>query len=157
MSLKNEIKELTAQIIEKEDASAVLTGEAYALRGERELLVGQLIQNEKLLADTNWELRLDGGSKLYLEYRDPPGGNMDLIAQLSKTDYHSWFDLEDGIRLQFDDNDISVSFDEPKQLMPFVKKNKMLVTGTGILDRLAKLKRESSTLEEICHTFGITK
>ena len=98
-----------------------------------------------------------GGTKYYLELRDPPGGKMDAVTQLSNTDYHSWFDLEDGIRLQFDDNDISFSFEDPKQLMPFVKKNKMKVTGSGILDRLSKLKREASSLEEVCHTFGITK
>ena len=157
MTTKDKISKLSAQIKEKEDESSALLAEAYKLRGEREQLVAQLIQDERLLSDTNWELRLDGGSKLYLELREPPGGKMDAIASLSNTDYHSWFDLEDGIRLQFDDSDVSFSFEDSKQLMPFVKKNKMKVTGAGILDRLSKLKREASTLEEVCHTFGITK
>jgi hypothetical protein len=157
MSVKNQIEKLTVQIKEKEYASNDLTMEAFKLRGERELLVAKMIQNDQLMADTNWELRLDGGSTLYLEYRDPPGGKMDVVASFANSDYHSWFDLEDGIRLQFDDNDLSISFKEPKQLMPFVKKNKMKVTGSGILDRLAKLKREASVLEEVCHNFGIIK
>jgi len=161
MSLQDKITELTAQIKEKEDAENRLITEACILREERDILVGQLIQNENILADTNWEFKLSNGTRFYLESRDSFSGKIGPIVKLF-TCYNSQFDrfdLEGGIRLQFDSlNDyISISFEEPKQLMPFVKRNKMLITGTGIIDRLAKLKREVSSLEEVCHTFEITK
>jgi hypothetical protein len=156
MTAKARIQELTNQIKTLEDQAADLHTDAFNLRTEREQLIAQMILDEKLLSESNWEIRLDGGTSVYLEFKDgDAGGPMDTITELARTDYHSWFELADGIRLQFDDNDITLTFKESKQLMPFVKKNKLKVTGTGIIDRLAKLKREAAALEDICHTFNI--
>jgi hypothetical protein len=82
---------------------------------------------------------------------------MEFIKELARTDYHSWFEITDGIQLRFDDNDISISFKETKQVMPFVKKNGLKIFGTGITDRLAKLKRDAVALETIVHQFNLDK
>ncbi len=156
MNLKEQIEELTLKIKELEDQSAALQVDAFTLRQRREEVIGQMILEEKLLADTNWDLALDS-SGVSLSYRESEIDSMEFIKELARTDYHSWFEIADGIQLKFDDNDISMSFKETKQLMPFVKKNGLKIVGTGITDRLNKLKRDVVALETVVHQFNLDK
>ncbi len=80
---------------------------------------------------------------------------MKALLKLSKDDFHSRFELSDGIMLRFDDDEISISFKENRQLMPFIKKYGLKVSGNKIADKLAKLKRDVAALEVVCHTFNI--
>lgn len=153
--LEKQISEMTAEIKELEDTAANLGVKAFDLRQKREELIAQMILDEKLLSDTDWDLSLDGGAGASLSYRDSSPNDMKFIKELARTDYHSWFEISDGIQLRFDDNEISLSFKESKQLMPFAKKNGLRVNGTGIKDKLSKLKRDVVALETICHQFGI--
>lgn len=152
MTAKERILELSEQIKSLEDRAADLHVDAFTMRTEREALISQMILDEKLLADTDWEIKLDGSSGVYLQWT---AGEMEAITELVRTDWHSWFELSDGIKLQFDDTDITLTFKEGKQLLPFAKKNKLKLNGTGISDRLAKLKREAVALEDICHQFNL--
>ncbi len=153
--LKNQIAELTVKIKKLEDEAADLNVQSFGLRQKREELIAQMILEEKLLSDTDWDLSLDGNAGATLSYKDTSPNNMEFIKELARTDYHSWFEISDGIQLRFDDNDISLSFKESKQLMPFAKKNGLRINGTGIKDRLSKLKRDVAALETICHQFGL--
>lgn len=157
MSFRKQIAELSSKIKELEDESANLQVESFALRQKREELIAQMIVEEKLMADTEWDLTLDGGSSAHLSYKETATGAMEFIKELARTDYHSWFEISDGIQLRFDDNDISISFKETRQVMPFVKKNGLKISGAGITDRLAKLKRDAAALETICHQFNLDK
>jgi hypothetical protein len=152
MSNKDRIVELTTQIKDLEDRAAGLHADAFTLRAEREVLMSEMVLDENMLADTTWEIKLDGGTSVYLEWT---GGDMDALTELIKTDWHSWFELADGIKLQFDDPDITLTFKEGKQLLPFARKNKLKLNGTGISDRLAKLKRDAAALEDICHQYNL--
>lgn len=152
---EKQIAEMTAEIKELEDEAANLGVKAFDLRQKREELIAQMIVDEKLLSDTDWDLSLDGGSGASLSYKDSSPNNMEFIKELARTDYHSWFEISDGIQLRFDDNDISINFKESKQLMPFAKKNGLRINGAGIKDKLAKLKRDVAALETICHSFGL--
>ena len=156
MSFKKQIADLSAQIKELEDQASNLQVDAFGLRQKREELISQMILGEKLLSDTEWDLVIGiGGSDSVLSYKDTSPNDIEFIKELARTDYHSWFEISDGIQLRFDDNDISISFKESKQLMPFVKKNGMRINGTGIKDRLSKLKRDVAALETICHQFNL--
>lgn len=153
---RERIDALGKQIKELEDKAADLQASAFKLRTEREELIAEMILSEGLLSETDWSIRLNGETNPYLEYSgDLNLPNIDELLKVARADWHCWFELTDGVRLQFDDNDISLTFQEPKQLMPFVKKNKLKVSGTGITDKLAKLKREVSALEDVCHTFKL--
>lgn len=153
--LQEQIAEMTAEIKELEEEATNLGVQAFDLRQKREELIAQMIMEEKLLSDTDWDLSLDGNAGASLSYKDSSPNDMKFIKQLARTDYHSWFEISDGIQLRFDDNDISLNFKESKQLMPFAKKNGLRINGTGIKDKLAKLKRDVAALETICHQFGI--
>ena len=157
MNFKKQIAELTNKIKDLEDKSANLQVESFALRQKREELIATMIVEEKLMADTEWDLTLDGNAGANLSYKETDSVSMEFIKELARTDYHSWFEITDGIQLRFDDNDISISFKETKQVMPFVKKNGLKISGTGITDRLSKLKRDAAALETICHQFNLDK
>lgn len=157
MSTRTQIEELTTRIKTLEDQSANLQVEAFELRQKREELIAQMILEEKMLLNTEWDLSLDGNNGASLSYKDTNANSMEFIKELARTDYHSWFEISDGIQIRFDDNDISISFKETKQLMPFAKKNGLKVSGTGITDRLNKLKRDVAALETIVHQFNLDK
>ena len=157
MVFRKQIEELTDKIKELEDQSANLQAEAFGLRQDREELIAQMILEEKLLLNTEWDLSLDGGSGAALSYKESNSSSIDFLKELARTDYHSWFEISDGIQVKFDDNDISITFKETKQVMPFIKKNGLKVSGTGITDKLNKLKRESAALEVLVHQFNLDK
>ncbi len=152
---QKQIATMTAEIKELEEEASNLSVKAFDIRQKREELIAQMILDEKLLSDTDWDLSLDGNAGASLSYKDTSPNNMEFIRELARTDYHSWFEISDGIQLRFDDNDISLSFKESKQLMPFAKKNGLRINGTGIKDKLSKLKRDVAALETICHQFGL--
>jgi hypothetical protein len=153
--MEKQISEMSAEIKRLEDEAADLGVKAFDLRQKREEMIAQMILEEKLLSDTDWDLSLDGSSGASLSYKDSSPNDMRFIKELARTDYHSWFEISDGIQLRFDDNDISLSFKESKQLIPFAKKNGLRINGTGIKDKLSKLKRDVAALETICHQFGL--
>lgn len=157
MTYKKQIAELSTKIKDLEDQSANLQVESFALRQKREELIATMIVEDKLMRDTEWDLTLDGSSGAHLSYKESQTNSMEFIKELARTDYHSWFEITDGIQLRFDDNDISISFKETKQVMPFVKKNGLIISGSGITDRLAKLKRDAAALETIVHQFNLDK
>lgn len=157
MTFRAQIEQLTAKIKELEDQSANLQAEAFGLRQNREELIAQMILEEKLLTDTEWDISLDGSSGAELSYKNNNSTSMEFLKELARNDYHSWFEISDGIQVKFDDNDISITFKETKQVMPFVKKNGLKISGTGITDRLNKLKRDAAALETIVHQFNLDK
>lgn len=155
MDFEKKISELSSEIKSLDDQSADLATKSYELRQEREQLIAQMILGNKLLKDTNWEIFLDGSNGVFLNFQNNQSSDsMGFIIDLAKTDYSSWFELSDGINLRFDDNDISISFKEAKQVVPFIKKNLLNVSGSGIVDRLAKLKRDVAALEAVIHQFS---
>lgn len=155
---KETIAELTTSIAALEEQAADLQVRAFKQREMREHLMASMIIEEEMLAETNWEIRLDGNSAPFLELKDIPaeGSPMEAVENLVKRDYRSWIELSDGIKLNIDDDEITLTFAEPKQLLPFIAKNKLKISGTGIQDRMARLKREVTALEEMCHKLNIT-
>lgn len=153
---RQRIENLGEEIKKIEEQAAELQADAFKLRTEREELIAEMILEEGFLTNTDWSIRLNGDQNPYLEYSgDLNLPNIDELLKFARADWHCWFELTDGVRLSFDDNDISLTFQEAKQLMPFVKKNKLKISGTGIADKLAKLKREVSALEDVCHSFNL--
>ncbi len=156
MSLKDKIDALTNKIKDLREQATKLDDAENKLRIEREILLAKSITEESVLLDTNWELEVitTGGAKLLFKASVIPDV-MKALLKLSKDDFHSRFELSDGIMLRFDDDEISISFKENRQLMPFIKKYGLKVSGNKIADKLAKLKRDVAALEVVCHTFNI--
>lgn len=153
---KLKLKKLDSEIKTLEDTAIDLQTKAFDLRQEQEYLISKMILQDKLLADSDWELFLDVNNIVSLKYlpQIPITASMEFVISLTKTDYHSWFELEEGVQLQFDDSEITLTFKDNKQAVSFIKKNKLNVSGTGIIDRLTRLKRDVAALEAIYHQFN---
>src|SRR5512135_2276103 len=122
-NFQEQIIEMTASIQKMEEDASNLSMKAFDLRQKREELIAQMILEERLLSDSDWDLSLDGQAGATLSYKNNSPNDMEAIKDLVRTDYHSWFEISDGIQIRFDDNDISLSFKESKQVMPFAKRN----------------------------------
>lgn len=160
MSVQKEIDDLAKRIEELDDRSAELGHQAWELRRQRELLIAQMILEDELLKDTTWDVELSGGSNsggVYLSFtgRVDDQSPMKKVVDMARRDYHSSFSLVEGINIRFDDNDISLTFKESKMMLPFISKYGLIINGTSIQDRLAKLKREVAALELVCHQFKL--
>lgn len=155
MNTRNHIATLTTEIQALEDHSANLQVEAWSLRQQRDELTAALILEEKMLAGTTWEMAL--GDVTNLAYVEVTKGELDKVRELCRKEWHTTFELEPGVSLRFDDSEVNLSFDEPKQVLPFVKKNEILISGSKIADRLSHLKREVAALEMVCHHFNLPK
>jgi len=156
MKITKRIDELERQIQNLENRAADLSVEAHTLRTEKDTLIAQAILEEKMLDDTTWEIQANGaGGYSYLEFIGVVEGMMEEVQKLARKDYHSTFELQDGIALRFDDSDITIMFNDPKMILPFAKKNNLKLSGTSITDRLAKLKREVAALESLVHQFNL--
>lgn len=155
MDPRKKIDSLTTEIKALEDHSQNLQVDAWTLRQERDELIADLILDEKMLASTTWELAL--GDVTNLTYKETVAGELDKVRELTRKEYHSTFELEEGVNLRFDDSEITLVFDEPKQVLPFIRKNGMNILGNKVADRLNHLKREVVALETICHQFSLLK
>lgn len=159
MDSKDKITKITEEINSLEEEAGDLQNKAFNLREERERLIASTILEDNLLKDSIWELYLPSNTNPVLNYTGPLTGDkvtdgMNFLRSIARGDYHYSIELADGIRLRFDDDDISISFNESKQVLPFIKKNYLKVNGQGIKDNLAKLKRDVEALEIIVHQFG---
>lgn len=155
MTTQDRIKEIEEQVKVLEDRAANLQVDAWSLRQERDELIASLILEEKMLAGTCWELTL--GDITNLSYSETTPGELDKVKQLVRKDWHSTFELEEGVEIRFDDNEVSLSFKEPRQVLPFIRKNGLIIGGSKVADRLNHLKREVSALEKVCHQFNLLK
>jgi hypothetical protein len=128
-----------------------LRASAYSLEKDSCNLISILIEKEKMLAGTSWELIVNKKSA-NLEFQgNLKSPEMQKIFELTWNGYHSCFTLNDGIDLYYDDSRISIQFDELKLVAPFIKKMEIVLDASGIRDDLHKLRRDLSALEMICH------
>lgn len=155
MTIKERIELLSEQVKDLEERSANLQVDAWSLRQERDELIAQLILEEKMLAGTTWDLAL--GDITNLSYSETVPGELDKMKALIRTDWHSSFELEEGVELHFDDSEVTLTFKDPKQVLSFIKKNGLAIGGNKVADRLNYLKREVAALEIVTHQFNLLK
>lgn len=160
MDLLQQIQNLAERINLLDDQSTELGHRAWDLRREREVLIARMILEEGLLKDSTWDVELGGtinNSGVYLSFTGliDDGSAMKVVVDMARSDYHSSLSLSDGINIRFNDNDISLTFKESKMMLPFIQKYGLVINGTSIQDRLAKLKREIASLELVCHQFKL--
>lgn len=158
MTIKEQIAALYDEIKVLEDEAANLQVKSFELRQRREELIAQMILEEKMLDRTNWELNLNPSDSATLDYAGAITDEVIVsIRELCWAGWHSSFELSDGVSLQFDGNEVYLQFTETKQVMPFVKKSGLTISGSGVSDKLNKLKREVAALEKIAHQFNLPK
>ena len=149
------IASLSVEVLALEEHATNLQVEAWNLRQQRDELTAQLILEEKMLEGTTWEMPL--GDVANLTYIEVNKGELDKVRELCRKDWHATFELEPGVSIRFDDSEVNLTFEEPKQVLPFLRKNGLIISGSKVADRLSHLKREVAALETICHQFNLPK
>jgi hypothetical protein len=154
-TIREQIEQSQVIIKELEEQSSKIGEEAYQKMISRNDLVRQLIIEESLFKGTEWEVMLYNNVP-HLEFigsrGEPP---MQEISSMLKMGWHSDFEMETGISIHFDDNEVTIHFDEIKSIIPFAKQYQLVLQGQGLGARLQKLKREVAALEILCHQFGV--
>jgi len=156
MTTKDKINNFTNEIISLEKDRDLLSNKIDDLFFKRDELIFQFLIENEVLLDTRWEIKADARGGAYLDYI--PHNNINdpfsLLKEITKN--HSWFDLGKEITFELNEGAICLAFRDVKQVLPFVKKTKLILVGNSIVNSMSKLKREISALESICHNFNIT-
>jgi hypothetical protein len=152
---RQQIEELKESISNIDLKACELQDEAAHLREKRDTIVSEVILEEELLANTNWEIRTFDND-VYLQFVGKlKDERFASVIDVVWNGWHSWFNLEPEVQIRFDDAIVTLNFDDPKLVIPFVKKHKLKVTGQTLVDRMRELKRELSALEAINHQFNL--
>jgi hypothetical protein len=124
---------------------------AYDLEKDSSAVIAKLIDEEKILAGTTWEL-VPGKKTTHLEFTGNfKSPEISKVFELTWNGYHSSFVMADGIDLYYDDYRVSIQFDDLKLVAPFIKKMEIILDMSSIRDNLQKMRRDLSALEMICH------
>lgn len=156
ISNREKLAAIDAEFIAIEEKHSVIYEQENKLRESRILLVKDILAEEKPFEGTTWELCLGHmNSSIYFQYVE---GNKDKIEGLQKLCFQSWhdsFSLQDSLILRFDDGDFSLYADEPRQLTMFAQKQNFIIIATNIEDKVRRLSRQLTSLQEICHQFNL--
>lgn len=151
MSKQEDIKALDVKISECEKKQADLRGQQYELETAREELIRQVILEDGLLNGTEWTVKLSN-SILYLEYNwsidSAVGFELRSVVEMCRSGWHSSFDFAKDIEFQFDDNQISIRFDDHKLIKKFIENHKLVITEE-FSKEIAALRAELNTLETL--------
>lgn len=148
------------QIIGIDIALKILDGEVqelrdkeYQLADKRRQLISNLIRDDKFLNGTEWEFSthpLEIHTKnIIIKYV----GEQDLVADFAN-EYHSGYNLSQGIELIIDAHKLSISFNFAELVLPFCLQHNVILTG-AMPGKLKSMKKEVSALEELTKHFNL--
>lgn len=154
MSKRKELAKLNSLIESHNSEIDIKVNELADFQNKKNDLIIQIINDEKLLKNSQWELKT--GSLTSLKYSGKSDDIiMSHITNLISQDSFCWIDIEPGIQLQIDGDDVEITFDQPKTILSFIKKNQMSISGASVSDKIQALKRETAALEQLTHIFSI--
>ena len=149
IEIENKVKELN-------ELQESIHEQQRELSVARHNVVRRIVMEENLLRDTEWEIESTPHSHLYISYTGTRDDKlMKPINDLCAYDWHDEFDLGNGIKICFNDSDVMISYENTKDLMLFVQKQKLKINGTNVSDNIKSLKRKVAALELIAHQFNI--
>lgn len=108
----------------------------------------EILKDEKLLKLVTWEV----SSYESYDVRLDMSRSCDIpkeLKDLFKADYHESFQLEDGIRLSFNDNDLCICFDKPERVEDFVKEHELTVDKSGLVESFNEEKKLLAKMESL--------
>lgn len=155
-SNRDKIAALNTEMLALEEKHSEIYSRENELRAARQLLVRDLLVEEKPFEGTKWELFLGSmNSNIYLQYVDGNESKLEDIKNLCFVSWHDSFTIQDGITLRFDDGDYSLYADEARLLTLFAQKQNFIIIAADIKDKVRRLSRQLTSLQEICHQFNL--
>jgi hypothetical protein len=150
-----ELARIESELEEVTNQQSTLSEKEYNLHVERNKIIATVMAEEKPFEGTEWELMISNQGQVYLNYLD---GNETLVKEVRDLCFRSWhdsFDLQEGIRLDFDDGKYSLHFNDARQLSIFAQKQSLKIVATDIEDKIRKLSKELSVLQTVAHQFNL--
>lgn len=142
--------------MELNEKHSELSLQESGLNESRDLLIKEILIEEKPFEGTKWELFLGPmNNNIYLQYLEGNKDKIEEIHQLCFTFWHASFEIQNGIFLRFNDGDYSLTATEFRQLINFAKKQNLTIVAADIEDKVRKLSRQLASLQEICHQFNL--
>lgn len=116
-------------------------------------IITQYIIENELFKDTEWTLKSSGST---LEYHgsDKKDPVIDMLKNMVG-DVYSTLLTGDGIELYYSDESITASFDSHTLMPDFVRKFKIKIDGSEIVNRLKRMNKDTDPLIELCHFFNL--
>jgi len=141
---QRKIKDLDTKI---SDASEVI----YNLETINLSLKASILEEEQLLANSKWYLKA-GKTLPYLEYQGSVKDELMVkVFDLICNGFHCSFYFSEKVHMQFDDNKVTLQFEDPNDIIKFVNKFKIVINGDLIKDALRRIKKDALAIEMICH------
>jgi len=154
-SLRDKLAILDKEILDLDEKRSDLSLQEHGLQESRDLLIKEILKEEKPFEGTTWQLFVGVNSNFFFQYVE---GNEDKLNDLQKLCFNSWHDyyeLQDGVTLHFDDGIYSLHSTDPGQLKVFIISNKFIIIANDVEDKVKRLTRQLTSLQEICHQFNL--
>lgn len=155
MSKREQLATLDQALLKLDEKQTEISLEESGLRDSRYLLIKEIIEEEKPLNSTKWELFVGTNNGMFLQYIE---GNEEKISELRPLCFHSWhdsFEIQDGITLHFDDGTYTLHASDPGQLKSFAVNHNFIIIAKDISDKIKRLSRQLNVLQEVYHQFNI--
>lgn len=154
-SLRDKLAALDKEIFDIDEKQSELSLQEHGLRESRSLLIKEILIEEKPFEGSKWELFVGSSATLFFQYIE---GNDEKVKNLHNLCFHSWhdsFELQDGVSLHFDDGIYSLHANDPGQLKGFIKDNNFTIIANDVEDKVKRLTRQLTSIQEICHQFNL--
>jgi hypothetical protein len=156
LTKRNELERITSSLNEVSNKINDYYENRFALEKKSNSLITEVILEEELLKGTEWKLCLSGNNNAYLEFiHDSDHPSLKGVAQLTRDSFHGSFQLPENVDLHYDESVVTLHFDDPGLIQPFIQKTGILVDTAGVSAKLHDLKRQVKALESIAHSLSL--
>lgn len=104
---------------------------------------------DRLLENSEWELRLQG-SQLILEFLPSPSDTLlNDLRNLFDARWHSLVDLSEAAYLRFDDNNLCLVFNNLDEMIDFVKLHELTIDLKNLNQEITRIKSLESMRDKL--------
>jgi hypothetical protein len=144
------------EMSDNDKKQSTLREEEYHLSVKRHDIINDILMEEKPLQGTEWELTVGSQGRVYLRYMGSRQDEvMEPISEMCSRSWHDDFSVAEGISIQFDDNEVSLAFEDSRLISIFAQKQNLTIVAPGVVDKMRQLSRELATLETLSHQFNL--
>lgn len=150
MSAKEELQGLDVAIAAVQEKSDSLQQESVQLHERRTRAILRYLHEEKLLAGTVWQVRTktlwQGGNEIVFDLLTKLS---DEAEHLLREDWHSSFQLEEGVVIRFDDNDVTLAVEPSANLGAIAQKYGLSIDTTCLQVSIDNIRAFMGALERL--------
>lgn len=110
----------------------------------------QFVIESDVLKEAVWAIRADSSDGICLIGKD---SQFKRLCKLIQFDFHCRFDLEPGVKLHFDDWDITITFKDSKTAIQFIKDRDLKTNLDSFKTQRDKLKEDYESLDKFIARF----